>query len=170
MARNRWRDDGDSLMIAIRPATPADAGDILRLVRALAAYEREPEAVAMDAAGCQAALFGDGAVAHAHVAEADGRIVGVALWFLNFSTWTGRPGLYLEDLYVDEDARGAGAGRALLTALAREAAARGCARMEWSVLDWNEPAMGFYRRIGAEAKRGWQIWRLDGAALAALAV
>lgn len=155
--------------VSIRPAEPGDEHDILRLIRALAEYEREPDAVHATAEALAAALFTDGGHVHAHLAEQDGRVVGLALWFLNYSTWTGKPGLYLEDLFVEPEARGGGTGAALLGVLAREAIARGCARMEWAVLDWNESAMGFYRRIGAYPAEGWQPWRLSGDALAALA-
>ncbi len=157
------------MTIDMRPAEPGDEHEILRLIRALAAYEREPDAVHATAEGLAAALFKDGGHVHAHLAARDGRVIGLALWFLNYSTWTGKPGLYLEDLFVEPEARGGGIGAALLATLAREAIARGCARMEWAVLDWNESAMDFYRRIGAEPAIGWQPWRLSGDALAALA-
>jgi GNAT superfamily N-acetyltransferase len=104
----------------------------------------------------------------AHVAEREGHIVGMALWFLNFSTWTGKHGIYLEDLVVDPSARGGGVARGLVRALAAEARARDCARIEWAVLDWNEQAKDFYRRLGARHNESWEPWRLDGAALAAL--
>ena len=152
----------------IRPARPGDEHDILRLVQALADYEREPDAVETTAGDLRDHLFAEVPHVFAHVAELDGRIVGIAVWFLNFSTWKGRHGIYLEDLFVDPGARGDGVARALLLALAAEAEARGCARMEWSVLDWNELAKGFYRRIGARANDGWEPWRLDGDALRAL--
>jgi GNAT superfamily N-acetyltransferase len=155
--------------IVVRRAVPDDAADILRLIRALAAYEREPDAVEATVDMLSRTLFAADAIVHAHVAERAGAIVGIAVWFLNYSTWTGRPGLYLEDLFVDERARGGGVGRALLTALAREAVARGCARMDWAVLDWNEDAMAVYRAIGARPAAGWQPWRLEGEALARLA-
>jgi GNAT superfamily N-acetyltransferase len=155
--------------VTIRRAAPGDEAEILRLIVALAVYEKEPDAVHATEAGLAEALFADGARVSAHLAVMDGAVVGLALWFLNFSTWTGRPGLYLEDLFVEERARGSGAGGALLTTLAREAVAAGCARMEWAVLDWNETAMGFYRSIGAARAEGWQSWRLSGAALARLA-
>ncbi|MFD2499676.1 GNAT family N-acetyltransferase [Rhizorhabdus histidinilytica] len=113
-------------------------------------------------------LFGDGAKVFAHVAEQGGRVVGIAVWFFNFSTWTGRHGLYLEDLFVDPDARGGGVARALFQALGREAEAHDCARIDWGVLDWNELAKGFYRRLGGRHMEGWEPWRLDGDALAAL--
>ncbi|HEX6422269.1 MAG TPA: GNAT family N-acetyltransferase [Acidimicrobiales bacterium] len=154
--------------VKIRPARPGDEGEILRLIRALADYEREPDAVEATAEGLRAHLFADASRVFAHVAERGGRVVGMAVWFLNFSTWTGRHGIYLEDLFVQPDARGAGVARALVRALAAEAAARGCARMDWAVLDWNEPAKAFYRRLGARHDAGWEPWRLDGEALAAL--
>ena len=114
-------------------------------------------------------LFGDDAHVFAHVAELNGEVVGIAVWFLNYSTWTGRPGIYLEDLFVSEAARGTGAGKALFKALAEEAVERGCARIDWAVLDWNMSAMDFYRAIGGRPQSGWQPWRIDGAALEALA-
>jgi GNAT superfamily N-acetyltransferase len=104
----------------------------------------------------------------AHVAEQEGHIVGMALWFLNFSTWTGKHGIYLEDLFVDPSARSGGVARGLVRALAAEARARDCARIEWAVLDWNDQAKDFYRRLGARHNESWEPWRLDGAALAAL--
>ncbi|MFD1949152.1 GNAT family N-acetyltransferase [Sphingomonas arantia] len=105
----------------------------------------------------------------AHVAVLDGAVVGVALWFQTYSTWTGRPSLYLEDLFVADVARGTGAGKALFRALAREAVRRDCARIDWAVLDWNETAAGFYEAIGARPSTGWQPWRIEGAALERLA-
>ena len=158
-----------SLSLSVRPAVPADVPAILRCIRALATYEREPDAVLATEATLHRTFFADGAQVFGHVAELDGAVVGIAVWFLNYSTWTGRPGLYLEDLFVDDAARGAGAGRALLRALAAEAKARGCARIDWAVLDWNEPAMDFYRAIGARRMGSWQPWRIDGDALEALA-
>jgi GNAT superfamily N-acetyltransferase len=152
----------------IRPARPGDETGILRLIRALADYEREPDAVEATAEGLRAHLFADVPRVFAHVAEQDGRIVGIAVWFLNFSTWTGRHGIYLEDLFVDPAVRGGGVAQGLMRALAAEAKARGCARLEWAVLDWNELAKGFYRRLGARHNETWELWRLDGEALAAL--
>jgi GNAT superfamily N-acetyltransferase len=157
------------MTLSVRPAAAGDEAEILRMIRALAAFEREPDAVKATEAMLARALFGDGAHVHAHLAERDGRAVGLALWFLNFSTWTGRPGLYLEDLFVDAAERRSGVARALMVALAREAQARGCARMDWAVLDWNEEAMRFYERLGARRSEGWQPWRLEGAAIARLA-
>lgn len=152
----------------IRPARPGDEPDILRLVRALADYEREPDAVEATAEGLAAHLFADVPRVFAHVAEQEGHIVGMALWFLNFSTWTGKHGIYLEDLFVDPSARSGGVARGLVRALAAEARARDCARIEWAVLDWNVQAKDFYRRLGARHNESWEPWRLDGAALAAL--
>jgi GNAT superfamily N-acetyltransferase len=152
----------------IRPARPGDEPDILRLIRALADYEREPDAVEATAEGLAAHLFADEPRVFAHVAEQEGHIVGMALWFLNFSTWTGKHGIYLEDLFVDPSARSGGVARGLVRALAAEARARDCARIEWAVLDWNEQAKDFYRRLGAGHNESWEPWRLDGAALAAL--
>jgi GNAT superfamily N-acetyltransferase len=152
----------------VRPARSGDEADILGLIRALAAYEREPDAVVTTVEDLRAHLFADLPRVFAHVAEQDGRIVGIAIWFLNFSTWTGRHGIYLEDLFVDPAARGSGIALGLMQALAAEAEARDCARLEWAVLDWNELAKGFYRRLGARHNETWEPWRLDGAGLAAL--
>lgn len=149
----------------IRRAGPGDEHDILRLVHALATYEGEPDAVKATAGGLAALLFGDHPRVFAHVAELDGKVVGMAVWFFNFSTWTGRHGLYLEDLFVDPDARDGGIARALFEALGAEAKAHDCARIDWNVLDWNERAKGFYRRIGARHLEDWEPWRLDGKAL-----
>jgi GNAT superfamily N-acetyltransferase len=156
--------------LAIRDAAPDDVATILRLVRELAHYEREPDAVVATEAMLAENLFGEGAHVHAHIAERDGRAAGLALWFLNYSTWTGRPGLYLEDLFVDPGERKSGVARALMVALAEEALARGCARMDWSVLDWNTEAMKFYEAIGARRHEGWQPWRIEGEGIARLAL
>ena len=152
----------------IRPATPADVPAVLQLIRDLAAYEREPDAVKATVEMLTATLFGPTPSAEAIVAEVDGVVVGMALFFTNYSTWSGRNGVYLEDLYVRPEARGAGLGKALLVELARLAVERGCARVEWSVLDWNAPAIAFYCSIGAVPKDEWTVYRLDGDALAAL--
>ena len=151
----------------VRRAIPADVAAILRLIIALATYEREPDAVLATEATLMNTLFAEDARVWAHVAEHDGAVVGIAIWFLNYSTWTGRPGIYLEDLFVDDAARGLGAGKALFKALAEEAEALGCARIDWAVLDWNTPAMDFYRAVGGRAQSGWQPWRMSGAALEA---
>ncbi len=159
--------------MTIRPATPADVPAILQLIVDLAVYEREPDAVKATVAGLTETLFGaaptaEAIVAEGGVAEADGAVLGMALFFTNYSTWSGRNGIYLEDLYVTPDARGSGLGKALLRRLAALAVERGCARLEWSVLDWNAPAIGFYRSIGAVPKDEWTVYRLDGEALARL--
>lgn len=158
------------MSIAIRPAMPGDEAEILRMIRALAKFEREPDAVVATEGMLVENLFGAGAHVFAHIAERDGRAVGVAIWFLNYSTWTGRPGLYLEDLFVDPGERKSGVARALMVALAEEAMARGCARMDWAVLDWNVEAMTFYERIGAKRHEGWQPWRIEGDGIAKLAL
>jgi GNAT superfamily N-acetyltransferase len=152
----------------IRAARPHDVAVIHRLVRELADYEREPEAVVATEEHFRTALFGPNPLAHCLVAEGDGDVVGFALYFVNFSTWLGTHGIYLEDLFVRPTARGAGHGRALLTELARIAVERGYGRVEWSVLDWNEPAKGFYAALGARPQDDWTVWRLTGDALAAL--
>lgn len=155
--------------LTVRRATPADVPAMLRLIVALAVYEREPDAVKATVDSLHATMFAPGAKVFAHVAEHDGAVIGIALWFETYSTWTGRPSLYLEDLFVDEAARGLGAGRALFEALAREARARGCARIDWAVLDWNETARGFYATIGGFHSTGWEPWRIEGDALDRLA-
>ena len=162
-------DAGTTMTATIRPARPGDEGDILRLIRALADYEREPDAVENTVEGLRAHLFAETPHVFAHVAELDGRIVGIAVWFLNYSTWTGRHGIYLEDLFVDPAVRRQGVAEGLMRALAAEADAHGYARMEWAVLDWNELAKGFYRRLGARHNETWEPWRIDGEALSALA-
>lgn len=153
----------------IREATRDDVPTILALVRELAEYEREPDAVETTEPMLAAALFGPSAVASCHVAEVGDEVVGFALWFVTFSTWKGRPGLWLEDLYVRPAARGSGVGKALLQRLAGVCVERGYARFEWWVLDWNVDAQGFYRSLGARAEDEWTTWRLDGEELAALA-
>jgi GNAT superfamily N-acetyltransferase len=153
----------------IRLARPDDVPELLRLVRGLAEYEREPDAVEATEPSLHAALFGPEPLVHALVAEAGERLVGMAVWFLAFSTWTGRHTLFLEDLFVEADQRGTGLGRQLMVALAAEAVARGCGRMDWSVLNWNEPSIGFYRALGARPMSEWTGWRLDGDGLRRLA-
>jgi GNAT superfamily N-acetyltransferase len=153
----------------IRAATPADISVIRDLIVALAVYEKEPDAVKATEADLHDALFGARPLAEAVLAEVDGKPVGVALFFTNFSTWAGKGGLYLEDLFVVPEARGLGLGKALLVHLAGIAVARGYARFEWSVLDWNEPAIGFYKGLGAVMQDEWTKMRVDGEALVALA-
>ncbi len=157
------------MTVSIRPAVPADIGNILRFVRELAEYERDLASVKATPELLDAALFGADASAECVMAERDGEAVGFALFFRNFSTWTGKAGLYLEDLYVTPEARGTGAGKALLAHLAALTLARGWARFEWSVLDWNAPAIGFYKSLGATQQDEWTVHRLSGEALATLA-
>ncbi|MBR0553639.1 GNAT family N-acetyltransferase [Stakelama marina] len=155
-------------MTHIRPAEPSDVPTILKLVKELAAFEREPDAVEADVAALDFALFEEHS-AEAVIAEVNGHPVGFALFFHNFSTWTGRKGLYLEDLYVTPEARGGGVGTALLRHLAKIAVERDCGRFEWSVLDWNQPAIDFYRKMGATGMDEWRVQRVSGEALKALA-
>lgn len=156
------------MTVMVRPAKDGDEVEILRLVQALADYENESDAVKATAPSLRAILFGDNPKAFAHIAELDGRVVGIAVWFFNFSTWTGRHGLYLEDLFVDQAVRGQGVARLLFRALAAEAKAHDCVRIDWAVLDWNELGKGLYRRLGARHNATWEPWRLDGDALDAL--
>jgi GNAT superfamily N-acetyltransferase len=155
--------------VSIRFATPADASDIHRLIVALAEYEREPDAVEVDPETLRAQLESERPPFECLVAERGDRVVGFALFFHNYSTWRGRRGLYLEDLFVEPEHRGAGLGRALLVRLAEIAVERGCGRMEWSVLDWNQPAIDFYRVLGASPLEQWTTFRLVGDALDELA-
>lgn len=152
----------------IRAATAGDAEIILRFIRELAAYEREPGAVEVDEVTLAAQLSEPSPPFECLIAE-DGGPVGFALYFTTYSTWRGRRGIHLEDLWVTPPARGRGVGRALLARLAAIACERGCARLEWAVLDWNELAMSFYRGLGAKPMDEWTTWRLSDAALAALA-
>ncbi len=160
-------------VFTIRPATPADVGLVLAFIRQLAEYEKLAHEVVADEATLHAALFGPKANAEALIGEltttAGTEPVAFAVFFHNFSTFLGRRGLYLEDLFVRPEHRGAGYGRRLLAHLAQLAVARGCQRFEWAVLDWNAPALGFYAALGAEAKSDWVVHRLSGAALEALA-
>jgi GNAT superfamily N-acetyltransferase len=152
----------------LREARREDVPAIIGLIEELALYERQPEDCHSDPRLLEEHLFGAKPFAEVILAEAAGEVIGFALFFHNYSTWLTRPGLYLEDLYVKPGRRGLGAGKALLVELARIAAARGCGRMEWSVLTWNEPAIGFYRALGAVPMDGWRTYRLTGDALAAL--
>jgi GNAT superfamily N-acetyltransferase len=154
---------------SIRPARPADVPRILELIRELADYERAIDQVAATADGLAAALFALRPAVFAHVAVAGDEVVGFALWFLNFSTWLGRHGVYLEDIYVTPSMRGRGIGKALLAELAAICVRRGYGRLEWWVLDWNAPAIGFYRSIGAQPMSEWTVQRLDGQPLRDLA-
>ena len=153
----------------IRPATVADVSTIAELIRALATYENLSESVVLDEDRLREHLFGALRYAEVLVAEEDGGVVGFALFFHNYSTFLGRPGLYLEDLFVRPEYRRRGHGRALLTAVARLAHERGCGRLEWSVLDWNEPAISFYRSLGAVPLEEWTTFRLTADALEGIA-
>jgi GNAT superfamily N-acetyltransferase len=157
------------MTLTIRPATPADLPLIVELIHALAAYEKLADEVRFDETELAAALFGPRPYAEVIIGEVDNSPQGFALFFHNFSTFEGRPGVYLEDLFVRPEARGAGLGTALLAELARIAMARDCARLEWSVLDWNASAIGFYKGLGAKPMDEWTIMRVDGDALTSLA-
>jgi GNAT superfamily N-acetyltransferase len=152
----------------LRPATPADAATVFRLVRALAEYERLAHQVTATEAHFARALAGPAPRAHAVLAEAGGEAVGLALWYYTFSTFAGGPDLFLEDLFVAPGHRGLGIGLALFRHLARIAQADSCRRMEWRVLDWNQPAIDFYHRLGARPMQDWSVMRLERDALAAL--
>ena len=153
----------------IRFAGPEDAATILAFIHDLACYEREPDAVEVTEAELAAQMREPTPPFECLLAEEDGEPLGFALFFHTYSTWRGRRGVWLEDLFVPPAHRGRGVGAALLTELARIAVDRGCARFEWSVLDWNEPAIRFYRSLGAQPQDEWTRWRLDGGALAKLA-
>ncbi|WP_236789196.1 GNAT family N-acetyltransferase [Amycolatopsis sp. GM8] len=155
-------------MAEIRRVKESDVDTLVQLVHDLAAYEKAPAECRLNAAKLHTALFGEHPAVFAHVAEQDGEIVGFALWFLNFSTWRGVHGIYLEDLYVRPALRGSGLGKALLATLARECVENGYQRLEWSVLDWN-PATGFYKALGATAMDEWTVYRLTDTALDNLA-
>jgi GNAT superfamily N-acetyltransferase len=157
------------LTVNIHPARRGDAATILGFIRELAEYEREPDAVVNTEAMLDATLFGETPKAEALIAEEEGAAIGFALFFHTYSTWTGRQGVWLEDLYVTPQARGSGAGKALLAQLAGICLDRDCARFEWAVLDWNEPAIGFYRSIGALPMDEWTTQRVTGDALVKLA-
>ena len=157
------------MTLTIRPAVPADTDLIYRFIRELADYEKLAHAVEADAADVAAVLFCQHPRAFCEIAEQDGAGVGFALWFYNLSTFTGRHGIYLEDLYLVPAARGAGVGRALMAALARRCLDEGLKRLEWAVLDWNAPAIAVYNRLGAASLDDWRVRRLSGEALTALA-
>jgi GNAT superfamily N-acetyltransferase len=152
----------------LREARREDVPAIVGLIEDLARYERQPEDCHAEPGLLEKHLFGPRPYAEAIVAEAGDELIGFALFFHNYSTWLTRPGLYLEDLYVKPERRGLGAGKALLARLAHIAVSRGCGRMEWSVLTWNEPAIGFYKALGAVPMDGWRTYRLTGDALKAL--
>ena len=153
----------------IRPANPADVPVILQLIRDLATYERAPNDVSATEEQLSRVLFGPKPAAEVLLGWEGETPVGFAVFFHNFSTWLGRPGLYLEDLFVRPEKRGRGYGRALLVDLARIARDRGCGRMEWAVLDWNDPAMQFYRKLGAKPMDEWTVFRLTSDGISTLA-
>ena len=153
----------------IRPATPADVPTLLRFIRELALYEREPQAVVATEADLLRDGFGPAPRFRALVADVDGAPAGFALFFTSYSTWRGHHGIRLEDLYVTPELRGQGIGKALLARVAQIAVAEGCPRLEWDVLDWNAPAIAVYERLGAHILTEWRIMRLSGDALTALA-
>ena len=161
------------MTVTIRPAVPGDEVEITAMIHELAAFEKAADQCTVTEAQIRTALFGGAdsgqAAVSGHFVEVDGRPAAFALWFLNFSTWDGVSGIYLEDLFVRPGARGSGLGKALLAHLARLCVERDCARLEWSVLDWNTPSIGFYRSLGAKPMDEWTVMRVDGEALDALA-
>lgn len=158
------------MSVTIRPATSEDAALILQFITDLAIYEKAEHEVKASVADIEQSLFSDGATAHSLICEQDGKTVGFAVYFYNYSTWLGCNGLYLEDLYITPDKRGGGAGKALLKHLAAIAVEQGCGRFEWCVLDWNQPAIDFYKSLGAEPQEEWIKYRLEGEALQKLAL
>ena len=155
--------------IDIREATIDDSALILRFVKELARYEKAEHEVIATEADIKESLFAQGSTTHAVIGSSNNQPIGFAVYFFNYSTWLGKHGLYLEDLYVSPECRGVGAGKALLKHLANIAVAKGCGRFEWSVLDWNEPAINFYQSIGAKPQDEWIGYRLAGPALARFA-
>ena len=153
----------------LREAHPDDAPALLAHIKELAEYEREPDAVLNTVEAIEATFFGENPHAFAHVVERDGSVVGIAIWFLTYSTWTGTHGVWLEDLHVYPTERGRGYGKTLMASLAMVCAERGYRRMEWTVLDWNESAIGLYRSLGAQPMDEWTTQRLVGEDLASLA-
>jgi GNAT superfamily N-acetyltransferase len=149
----------------IRLAIPTDVEDIHRLIYELAVYEKAPEQMVATIDQINGSLFSDKPVAFCHVAEVDGKIVGIALWFLNYSTWLGKPGIYLEDLFVQPEYRGHGIGKGFMKTLAQLCIERGYERFQWWVLDWNEPSIEFYKSLGAVPMDEWTVFRLSGGAL-----
>ena len=154
---------------AVRPATPDDVPELVAMIRELAEYERALPEVEATEKHLHGTLFADEPAVFAHVLEVGGEVAGMAIWFLNYSTWLGAHNLYLEDLFVRPQHRGGGAGRLLLQTLAEICVQRGYRRLEWWVLDWNAPSIGFYKSIGAVAQDEWTRFRLDGGALDTLA-
>ncbi|MDI1266799.1 MAG: GNAT family N-acetyltransferase [bacterium] len=157
------------MSLTIRRARPGEAGLVLSFVRELADYEKLLHEVEATEAGIDAALFGPNPVIFCEIAEWNGEAAGFAVWFVNFSTFSGRAGIYLEDLFVRPELRGNGIGKALLVHLARECTTNGWSRLQWSVLDWNTPSIAFYKSLGAELMDEWTVCRVTGSALTALA-
>ena len=153
----------------IREAKITDVQAIYDLIVELAIYEKEPDAVVASVENIKENLFGADPVAYCHVAEVDEQVVGIAIWFLNYSTWLGKAGLYLEDLFVKPEFRGSGLGLQLMKTLAQLCVDRNYERFQWWVLDWNEPSINFYKSIGAEAMDEWTVYRLSGSALKSFA-
>jgi len=151
--------------ISIRTATIEDAHLILNFVKELALYEKAPHEVKASSRDYETSLFAENSFAHALICENHGVPIGYAVYFFNYSTWQGKPGLYLEDLYISPEYRSLGAGKTLLKYLAQIALEKGCGRFEWSVLDWNKPAIDFYESIGARAQEEWVRYRLEGQSL-----
>lgn len=149
----------------IRLAQPADVEDIHRLIYELAVYEKAPEEMVATIDQIKTSLFNESPVAFCHVAEVEGKIVGIALWFLNYSTWLGKAGIYLEDLYVQSEYRGHGIGKGFMQTLAALCEERGYERFQWWVLDWNKPSIDFYESLGAVPMNEWTVFRLSGDAL-----
>jgi len=150
------------MSLNIRPAVRTDAAQILAFITELADYERARHEVIASVADIERSLFDEGSTVQSLICEREGQAIGFAVYFYSYSTWLGRNGIYLEDLYITPEQRGGGAGRELLRHIAREAVANSCGRLEWSVLDWNAPAIGFYESLGAEAQDEWIRYRLDG--------
>jgi GNAT superfamily N-acetyltransferase len=149
----------------IRLAIPGDINDIHRLIYELAVYEKAPDEMVATIDQINGSLFSDKPVAFCHIAEVDGKIVGIALWFLNYSTWLGKAGIYLEDLFVQPEYRGHGIGKGFMKTLAQLCIERGYERFQWWVLDWNEPSIEFYKSLGAVPMDEWTVFRLSGGAL-----
>jgi GNAT superfamily N-acetyltransferase len=157
------------MKLRVTAATTGDVPQLLRMTRALAAYEKVPHQVSASEADLREALFGPRPMAEAAIGYVDDEPAGMIVFFATFSTFVGRPGLYVEDIFVDEKWRGRGLGRELMAYAAQAAVERGCARLEWSVLNWNEPAIGFYRGLGAKPMDQWTVYRLSGGELVELA-
>lgn len=157
------------MSLVIRPATKADLPEIFRLIHALAEYEKAPNEVILSISDLEESFFGSNPQVHCHLSQQGEEITGLAIWHLNYSTWLGKHGMYLEDLFVDPKYRGAGHGRALLVKLAQICIEKGYPRFQWWVLDWNELAIDFYKSFGAQPMSEWTVFRLTGSSLKKLA-